>query len=730
VAAVVDRALQKQPSNRFATAREMLTAVDAIGLVGAAGEGIRPVRHTIRRRVAALLVIAIVAGLGYVLAMTLVDRSRARWAREVALPEIRRLIQEDDYGAAYPLAQQAFRYIPSDPVLAELWPQVADEPQVRTAPPGARVYVKPYSSPDAAWRLLGPTPLEGVTLARGAYRWRIEADGFEPVELARNSVGEPSPQPVIDVDLTPANRVPPGMVGIPPINSPLQLTGFATEDFVAVEPFFIDRYEVTNRQFKEFVDAGGYATREYWQHRVIRNGRPLSWEQAMELFHDSTGRAGPAIWELGTYPADQADHPVGGVSWYEAAAYAAFRGASLPTIYHWAHAALVFTRRAPIRGPMLEASNFSGNGAVPVGTMDGLGPFGTYDMAGNVREWCWNLSGDHRWILGGSWSDNAYMFVVPYSLPPLDRSATNGFRLVRYSDTERLAALSATMQVFRRDYRTERPASDGAFDIFRREFAYSPSPPEARVEATDASHPDWVREKVSLDTGYGERITAYVFSPKATSGRRQAVVRFSGLPLGLTSSQNLAPAQFDFIVRSGRVLVMPVWKGYYERDDGFLTLTGDRQLQAMRQRMRQWRQELGQLLDYLTSRPDIRAEAVALTADSFGASTALPAWATEPRLKAAVLILAGLPYREMLPEVDAVNFLPRITIPVLMLGGRYDHLFPFELSQRPMFELLGAPADRKRQVFFDAGHGAPPRGQMVRETLAWLDRYLGEPDNP
>jgi hypothetical protein len=63
-----------------------------------------------------------------------------------------------------------------------------------------------------------------------------------------------------------------------------------------------------------------------------------------------------------------------------------------------------------------------------------------------------------------------------------------------------------------------------------------------------------------------------------------------------------------------------------------------------------------------------------------------------------------------------------------MLEARYDHLFPVDLSQQPLLALLGSPGDQKRQVLFDAGHGPLPRGQVISETLAWLDRYLGQPD--
>jgi len=77
-----------------------------------------------------------------------------------------------------------------------------------------------------------------------------------------------------------------------------------------------------------------------------------------------------------------------------------------------------------------------------------------------------------------------------------------------------------------------------------------------------------------------------------------------------------------------------------------------------------------------------------------------------------------------LPEADPLNFVSRITIPVLMVNGRMDPYFNVETSQRPMFELLGTPAGQKRHVIYEAGHFVP-RDQLVKETLDWFDRYLG-----
>src|SRR5205807_1083940 len=125
------------------------------------------------------------------------------------------------------------------------------------------------------------------------------------------------------------------------------------------------------RQYKQFVDNGGYRNRAYWKHPFVLNGRGLSWEEAMRLFHDASGKTGPAAWESGTYSAGQDEYPVRGVSWYEAAAYADFAGKSLPTFHHWHKAALVWM--AHLIAPL---GNFGGHGPLPGGQSRALGPYG------------------------------------------------------------------------------------------------------------------------------------------------------------------------------------------------------------------------------------------------------------------------------------------------------------------------------------------------------------------
>ena len=152
---------------------------------------------------------------------------------------------------------------------------------------------------------------------------------------------------------------------------------------VKLDDFWLDRYEVTNRQYKEFVEQGGYRKPEYWKEPFVKDGRILSWREAVLSFGDATGRPGPSTWEAGTFAEGEGEYPVGGVSWFEAAAYAEFAGKDLPTFHHWFRAS--GPERINLFVDILYFSNFGGKGPVPVGTLGGISPFGTFDMAGNVQ---------------------------------------------------------------------------------------------------------------------------------------------------------------------------------------------------------------------------------------------------------------------------------------------------------------------------------------------------------
>jgi eukaryotic-like serine/threonine-protein kinase len=725
---IVARALEKTREARYASAGEVAADLLACRAALTAATIVPPAP---RRRgwssatlVGVLVSAAVVLAVGVTVLLRARAESRRVWAVQ-QLAETERLADAGEFSAAFALARELERVIPADATLTGLWPKFSVAVPIRSDPPGARVYRGPIGGAAQEWELLGVTPLDGVRFIRGAgYYLRLEADGHRTVELLQSAlqrVPRPgAPAPIDPVKLDPESRLPETMA---------RIAGFTLAG-VNYADYFMDRYEVTNREYKAFVDVGGYGNRTYWTHPFLKGQAEIAWADAMALFKDETGRAGPRTWRLGTYPDGQADHPIGGVSWYEAAAYARFVGKELPTTRHWAQALRFLREDSWIVVPR---SNFGGSGPRPVGKAGALNAFGLYDIVGNVREWCFNEVGSGRATRGGAWTDDAFHAGWIIQKDPFDRDATHGFRLVRtFDDAATLGRLRQPAAATEwRDYRNEKPVSESEFAILRRFYEYEKPAPNAVVEATEGFE-HWVREKVAFDLPYGgERGGAYLFLPRNTPRPLQTVIYWPHG--GLTTLKSIDDDGFvttlDFLVRGGRAVAVPIFKGTLHRDpNGTVTgatTTGDgigplayRDLQV------EWVKDLSRTIDYLQTRDDLNVEKLAFYGLSWGSFAAPIVLAVEPRIKAAVLNVGGFWNARFLPEVDPLNFAPRVRVPVLMINGEHDIVFPLETGQKPMFDLLGTAPGHKRHYTTPASH-IVPRNELIRETLDWLDRHLG-----
>ena len=724
---IIRRCLEKNPDRRYADASELASDLRALygDLVsGPRGLGIPPRRSRglwIAAAAAGLILLALFGTLWY-------RRSaRERWVRNEALPQLTGIVdriqglQEGrESWDAFMLARKIDDAAPNDPLVERLRTKFTREIAITSEPQGASVYAWYYDEPTASPVFIGKTPLSRTRYPLGFTRIRLTLAGkpdLDDVIWNSSLVGDSWAYRFHAKD-----EAPDGMALVPGGVFDMFLPGL---DHLKPEPttaFAIDRYEVTNRQYKSFVDAGAYTDSKLWKEPFVDRGRELPFKEAAARFTDRTGRPGPATWEVGSYPEGHDDYPVSGVSWYEAAAYAVWAGKSLPTVFHWNRVAFTVASSR-----IIPLSNLAGSAPVAVGSTKSMNRFGVYDLAGNVREWTWNASdrGQGRFILGGGWSDPDYAFADGYAQPPFDRSPTNGFRCIRSLEPEpNLAALQRAIDRPHRDFLSEKPVPDEVFAQYLRQFAYDKTPLDAKVEEEKAT-PSGLRQKITFNAAYGgERMMAYLFLPEKGKPPYQVVVEFPGSgAISTRSSESLDLGRVDFLTKSGRAVIFPIYKGTYERG-GDLHSDYAAETTTYKDYVIMWGKDLARSIDYLETRKDIDATRVAYYGLSWGGGLGSIMPAVEPRIKANVLYVAGLGFQHALPEADQINYVTRVKQPTLILNGELDFFFPAETSQRPMFELLGTPPADKKRLVFPGGHSVP-RTEMIKESLDWLDRYLG-----
>ena len=253
----------------------------------------------------------------------------------------------------------------------------------------------------------GVTPAHALLQVAQRQTAEGEATSTKPLVVPVPTVKHPD----VTADPNPMVLIP---AGVFLMGSDERLPDEGPEHKVKLPEYWIDRYEVTNAQYKKFIDA--------------------------------TQRRSPSHFSNRTYPAGKGDHPVTEVTWYDAEAYCDWAGKRLPTDQEWEKAARgtdgrmfpwgnefdINKANTPQRW---EALNQEG-GTMPVGSFpNGESPYGLYDMSGNVWEWTssWykaypgnkhpseNYGETYKVLKGGSWWDCSF-YKCGISAPVFNRS--------------------------------------------------------------------------------------------------------------------------------------------------------------------------------------------------------------------------------------------------------------------------------------------------------------------
>ncbi len=736
------RTLAKDPEQRIASASDLLQSLAAFQDEKSAAATTSFLQLLKKpKALAALVLLLVVPAAFYWISLR-------RWQTQQNLatlkPEILRAAEAGEYVQAYGLALKAGRVATNDSTLTALMPVISNNLTILSEPEGAKVYLKPLAghgaTTNASAEFIGVTPIRNLRVARDDYFVRLEKEGYAPAERIASSEFARAEKLVAQVSavrltapLQPLEQSVQDMVPVAGGAYKMVGSGAPTTREVALKPYAIDKYEVSNRQFRKFILAGGYTNPAFWQVPLFKDGHRLSADEARKLFTDRTGLPGPRTWVNQEYPAGQDDYPVTDVTWYEAAAYAEFAGKRLPTIFEWEKAARDgayshadgvalpwgFVASAQTTG---RRANFSGQGPAPISSFEfGLSPYGCYNMAGNVKEWCLNeLSGGYA-ATGGSWQDPIYLFAQFGAFDGFFSSGALGFRCaigpkgageqgnVRINVDERTPVYT--------------PVDEATFRGFLSLYRYDKRPPQARI-VESKSTADWTRQKLSFTGPRSERLLAYLYLPLRAAKPYQCLVYvassrvFFGETVSGEVEYVLAPH-----IKSGRAVMAVVLKGMTEREWGPEHVRPAPTSVQFREEMVLNATELRMGIDYLETRDDIDMNKLAYVGFSWGAGSRLGFAATDQRFRAVVFLGGGIDERvkPTLPEADNVNFAPYIKPRKLMVNGKYDEEHIWYTRGLPLYNLLREP---KKVVLLEGGH-LPAAELRVSVINAWLDKTLG-----
>ncbi|MGC2235435.1 MAG: bifunctional serine/threonine-protein kinase/formylglycine-generating enzyme family protein [Pyrinomonadaceae bacterium] len=664
------------------------------------------------------------------------------WANE-QIPRVEELAKNEKNFEAYDLALEVSKYVPES-TFAGVMPKISDSLSVNSEPNGAKVYLRRFQ-PDGRGKFperqfIGETPINELRVARGNYILQVEKDGFAAFERTISG-GIPrvngsfieSPPVKIEAKLMETDKMPPRMVFVPAGEYSLVNWSRSTETKINLDGFFIDKYEVSNAEYKEFVASGGYWKKEFWKYPIVKDGKTIPIEEALKDFKDKTGLPAPRSWTNQAFPEGKDDFPVTDITWYEAAAYAEFRGKRLPTVFQWEKAARDgtfdprynampwgFIRQGETTD---DRANFRGTGTVSVMSNEyGMSPFGAFNMAGNVSEWNLNQSPQGFITSGGAWNDLAYSFGDYGEYPGLYWGNRIGFRCAKNAP-ESTGDQGGQMlpPAETPDYQ---PSSEADFKTWLSHYEYDNKPLNAQVVEVIETN-DWRREKIAF-VGEGDlQAIAYLYLPKNYPRPLQVIhyVPAGDVVRGLRSLPDSVEMFLTPLIKSGRAVFAVVLKGYNERPFLNNYSPPENSTVEFRKQMVNWITDLRRGVDYLKERDDLNFQKLAFLGISNGANVGLVLTAIETRYKCLVFESAGLEkdFLNRIAETSPIKFASHIKTQKLIINGLYDETFPYNTDAKPLHKLLREP---RKIVLYPGGH--IPTIEFFAPTVNnWLDETLG-----
>ena len=588
----------------------------------------------------------------------------------------------------------------------------------------AKAYIK-YGS-DTTWNYIGETPIDSLRVPASTKRHKATKDfqlkfiiNERPILAATNQHGKfyfgkideyPEQHSIIS-------------------GAKDHVMYFPGIDFgrITFEPFSISKTEVSNLDFKGFVDNGGYENEKYWDFPIIIDGKEYTYDIAIKSFVGKHGKYGPLDWSYGKFGTNRENFPVTGISWFEARAYARYKELALPNVFQWLSAAGLSGFVADL--PDISNSNLKANYLWDINDSKAENYYGIKNIAGNVREWATNPKGvgkNNYSILGGSYFDNPYSFNEYQSVSPFDRSLGNGFRLVKSKTNKYLNNFTITYK--QRNVLSEPDVSDEVFNIYKKQFEYEDYELDIALEVI-SGHDGYVVQKYELTPPYesSELLHGYIVYSEKINGLIIPIIEF---PIAAAIYRNSDESIVESIISDqnhllmeGYAIIRPVYSSTYSRKKTINSWWAN-ETDQYKNTVIKMGKDYKRSLDYIESRDHFDFENLSYFGYSWGSIMGNIMLAIDDRVNFAFLVAGGLEVQKTKQEIDPAIFTRRITMPVMHITGKNDGVFDFNNSQLPMQKLLGTPIEDQEMIVLEGVGHIIPEDIIIGEHLRWLKKYI------
>ena len=643
------------------------------------------------------------------------------------LPRIIQLYDKDKILDVYNLTEKLHELNPNSEVINSYYNKSRRYIKLKTNVDGIKVSVKIKG--DSLFRKIGLTPIDSISVPRirDSYLLKLEHKGVSYVEKGDFPYIHNYTLPRTEFKIPVKHKA---FLGKKFDRMWLQGVQFNN---IEILPFSISKFEVSNKEYQEFLDNGGYTNPKFWDFPIIIGGRSYDFKSTVKLFVGKYGKAGPANWSYGKFPGGLDNLPVTGISWFEAKAYAKYRNLDIPNVFQWLYASGTGFSRI-YDSMVIDNSNFNSNQMREVTDTRGSAN-GINNIAGNVKEWLHNPFGDKKIeysILGGSYQEPSYYVKNYASLPPLDRSIGNGIRLVKnLIENQNNSNKSLVVPDFYRDITTEPNVSDEVFEIFKSQFDYKRNELNVSTKIADDFKPGYTLETFNLDTTYDskEKLFGYIIYSNSYKDRYSPVIIVPSAGGLINKTVNELPnrllSQFKYLIDEGYAIFHPIYFNTYSRERVINTWLPN-ESEEYKEMIVKWGQDYKRSLDYLETRKDFKFKNLSYYGYSLGSRYANIFLAIDDRVKSAFIVVGGLRMQRSKKEIDEHYYLRRVKTPIFHIVGKLDATLGYEDVYLPWKKLVGTDLKDLRTLELDGfGHGIP-KDTIVKYHKSWIEKYSVE----